>query len=561
MIRLKDYRPELVLRHTSEALRRFPLVLLATIGTWFLSEALSRNEVLFGPFWVTKLLQTFFLLIPTTAAVTLLWERRARWASLLPFLVPLYFLLSYPEERLSSTIYVFGQLLVATHLAVAIAPYFKKTTPGAFWEFNKTLFLRFFVSSIYSTVLLTGICLCLAALHTLFSVPIKGADYESAFYLTAFLFHPLHFLAGVPRDFERAPEYPNGLRIFSKNLLFPLIAVFGAILAAYAVLIVLRWNWPRGNFSGFITVFAVVGVLWSLLVAPLVDSKTSWFPKAEKSFFFLLGVLSAFMLAAVVRRISDYGFTEERELVAAASLWLIGISLHRFISSRRTILSIPVSLTIGILLLSIGPWGTRNLSRKSQLERLEEDLRSAGLWDGKTMKDPGPQIPEKIRKSIASRAYYLSSHHGDGTLQKKFNVKNLSGEDLSATFRYKDYHSSQTEYWHRSDISSIEEIPVKNFSRFLRFSLELARSGHRAGDVLELTPKGLWVRVTNDEDHLVTMNDFLPPGFKSGDQAPLRIESAPGKVPWLLLITDGSGTKGNTPEESRMLSVSGILLY
>ena len=65
---------------------------------------------------------------------------------------------------------------------------------------------------------------------------IAGKDFLTVFNICAFVFHPMHFLAGVPKDLDRTPEYPRPLHIFCQNLFIPLIGILGTILVILAII-------------------------------------------------------------------------------------------------------------------------------------------------------------------------------------------------------------------------------------------------------------------------------------------------------------------------------------
>ena len=139
-------------------------------------------------------------------------------------------------------------LLAALHLFAALAPYTSRNEGSGFWQYNRRVFLRFCLATLYTVVLVGGLELALLSADKLFELNLDRT-YGDLFLLTVGCFHPTFFLAGVPRDFaalETEGHHPRGLKAFTPFALSPLVLVYGAILYAYALKILFQRDWPHG---------------------------------------------------------------------------------------------------------------------------------------------------------------------------------------------------------------------------------------------------------------------------------------------------------------------------
>lgn len=116
------------------------------------------------------------------------------------------------------------------------------------------------------------------------------------------------------------------------------------------------------------------------------------------------------MLAyAIYLRINQYSITMNRYFVVAFGLWLAGISLYYIFSRTKNLITIPLSLTLIALIISIGPWSVFSVSYNCQYTRLVTNLTEANiLQDGKIV--PLAKIDDishELSNEIAAGIEYL----------------------------------------------------------------------------------------------------------------------------------------------------------
>ncbi len=334
-----------------------------------------------------------------------------------------------PEDIL--LVHIIRAILIGLglHCLVAFAGFIKKGRLNGFWQFNKELFIRLLTALLYTGVLYGGLSLAMVAIDQLLGVEIDDKYYFKLWVVMAGVFNIWFFLAGVPKDFkklEASDDYPKGLKIFTQYVLIPLVTIYVLILYIYVIKIIIDWEWPVGWVSYLVLSFSITGIFALLLVYPIQNIITNkWIRTYSKWFYWALFPLIVLLFLAVWRRVSEYGFTENRYFVLILAFWLAGISIYLLINNLKNIKIIPISLCLIAFLSSFGPWGAFSISKESQLKRLENVLSENNiLINGKIQKVVKKKISFNDIRDISSIVEYLSDIHGYKTLQP-FYKENL----------------------------------------------------------------------------------------------------------------------------------------
>jgi hypothetical protein len=112
------------------------------------------------------------------------------------------------------------------------------------------------------------------------------------------------------------------------------------------------------------------------------------------------------LLYAIGVRIWQYDITVNRYFVAVFGIWLTVVSIYFFLSKTRLLFVLPASLSVAILLISIGPWSIHVLPDHRQFLRLTTYLEQANiLQNGKVVplvhpKDVPDALLQEIRNGI-----------------------------------------------------------------------------------------------------------------------------------------------------------------
>ncbi|MBD3403273.1 DUF4153 domain-containing protein [candidate division GN15 bacterium] len=433
-----------VLRAAGGTARRFPFMLLSALAG--AAAAIIAVEHQTGEFaqLLQRLLLTAALGLPLFFALTV-WAERQTWSSSARLAVQaagvvllVGYYLSLPADPFSPVMHIVRFLLLAIglHFLVAFVPYMGGDQINGFWHYNKALFLRFLTAALYSAVLFVGLVIALAALDYLFGVDIPEDRYIQLWILMAGVFNTWFFLAGVPDDLaglNQAEQYPKGLKVFTQFVLLPLVALYFVILIAYELKIVVTWDWPKGWVSQLVLWYSVVGILSLLLLYPLRTlAENRWVRLFITWFFRALAPLVIMLYFAILTRIGDYGFTENRYFVLAMAIGLTIVMIYFIVSRTKDIRIIPMVLCALAILSAFGPWSAFSVAESSQQGRLHGYINQYNLLDRAATGES--DVPFEDRREISSIVRYLGEWHGAEAFRPFLDDSTLASLDTVATY-------------------------------------------------------------------------------------------------------------------------------
>jgi len=315
----------------------------------------------------------------------------------------------------SQAIQIFGYGLL-THLVVAFLPFIGNFKINAFWQYNKSLFIRAFTTVLYTGVLFAGLSGAILAITELFDVDFGGKIYGYLYFIMALPVSVIIFTAGVPTDIkelESSTDLPKGLRIFVQFILIPLVVLYLLILYAYMGKIIVQWSLPQGWVTILIMVFSVLGMLAMLLVHPYQHQKENgWVKWYTKGYYVALLPLLILQYVAIFTRIGDYGFTAPRWAVLAITVWLTWITLYNVFFKGRNIVLIPLTLFITAFLFLLGPLSHKSISISSQtvkINRLLTELKM--VKNGKLLVYKDNPKTDSLMGELYSATRYLNRNY------------------------------------------------------------------------------------------------------------------------------------------------------
>lgn len=409
-------------------IKRFPFeMLFALIGTIAGIINVELENIDFtGQNWCIRVMMVANLGLLSSLAVSLFCESKAiapQRRFFIKFVVAIAAgLLVFAINPLVNTSdYIrFFLLALSAHLLVAFAAFTSTGFIQGFWQFNKTLFLRFLTSVLYSTALFLGLAAAFGSMNLLFNADFKSDTFLILWICIVGLFNTLFFLAGVPANLHVLDmdfSYPKGLKIFTQYVLIPLATVYVIILLAYELKILVQWNLPKGSVSNLILGYAVFGILSILLVFPIKDQEENkWIKSYAKSFYFLMLPLIVLLFLAVGTRIFKYGITEYRYFLILLSCWLLFITLYFLLSRRQNIKLIPISLCLLTLLATYGPQSAFSIAMHSQRTILLKILKDNGAIKNDKM-EPVKKISIKQGERAVSILEFLVDNYGMNVFQ------------------------------------------------------------------------------------------------------------------------------------------------
>jgi hypothetical protein len=332
----------------------------------------------------------------------------------------------------------FFLLAAAFHLLVAVAAFPGRDHITCFWQFNKTLFLRFLAGALYSGVLFLGLAAAIGSMNLLFNFEFESDTFAILWVVIAGLFQTVFFLSGIPEDLkvlEGDKSYPKGLKVFTQYVLIPLASVYVVILLAYEIKILITWDLPKGLVSNLILGYAVFGILSLLLIYPVRNfEENKWLKTYSKSFYFLLVPLILLLIWAVAARVIDYGITEQRYFLIILALWLAFITGYFLLSNKQDIRVIPVSLCMITLIVIYGPQGAFAVSQASQKNQLRELFGKYGALENGKLKTLTQRVDSADRERMVNVITYLVDNHGMNSIQ---SLTAVEADGINTHFRKK----------------------------------------------------------------------------------------------------------------------------
>lgn len=398
---------------------KYPVTLLMsltmTAAAIFLIESDYANEI--QNFIALKILLVSALGISLSFGLSMLSQRMNKFGFLaylcIPFVIGFYFLLPADEDDFTvKYFFLFTPAYVLSHLLVAFVPFLKfENSETDFWEYNKKLFVNFFLTVVFTGVLCGGVELAITAVDNLFNMDFDGNIYPDTFMFFLIFGSTLIFLLFTGdglKKLEEKSDYPNVLKFFTQFVLIPLLIIYVVILYLYSVKILINWELPRGWVSYLVLVYSMLGILALLLVHPLRgDDAKSWVRIFGKMFYYTLIPLLVLLFVAIFTRLLEYGFTEARYYVVLLALWLTLVVGYFALKKNPGIKFIPISLFVfGIFSLLMPFANAFSVAKNSQKNNLMKVLTENKLLkDGKI--DFSREVKSEVVNEISDKFIFL----------------------------------------------------------------------------------------------------------------------------------------------------------
>ncbi|WP_430908693.1 DUF4153 domain-containing protein [Maribacter sp. 2-571] len=373
-----------ITQKAQKAFNRFPVVLLWVLfGTLFCIYKTDNNtDDLFDSSYGTFL--TFILGVSWLVAAQFFIEQQKnpkRWQAL-KFVIVLFLLLfwwSFPNtaetEAGPESVARFFIYLIAGHLFVFFAPFIQKWNKAAYWNYLKAIGKAILRSGFFSGVLYIGLLLGLLAIDALFDARIKDVRFLQLFFFCLGVVNTWIYLSDFPKNVldNNTIQFQKALEVFVKYILIPLVLLYLAILYAYSFKILLEWELPKGWVSYLVTILAFLGFLVQVIINPIQKSIQAWtINRFYPWFYWLLLPLLVLLYVAILRRVFDYGITENRYFVLLLALWITAMCCYLLFAKNRRLIVLPISLFLMTMCCSFGFWGVFKVSKNSQVRQFEK---------------------------------------------------------------------------------------------------------------------------------------------------------------------------------------------
>lgn len=274
-------------------------------------------------------------------------------------------------------------------LLISAAPFLNKESDNfSYCNFSCALSNGIFFSLLAAAILSLGSCAILASIHYLFGLDISSKVYFSLSVLYFIFFAPLYFLSGIKQDSDNKNYlYPRGIKFITNFILIPLLTTYSIILYAYIIKISILMELPKGVLAIMILSFGSFGVLTHFFSYPLAKESNKLVRVFSQYFYHSLLIPLGFLFFAILKRVNEYGVTEDRYLIILMGLWLLISCIHTIYTKAKNLKFVTVCLAVMFIATSFGPWGIVGFSEFSQVKRLENLLkRERVLVDGKIIR-------------------------------------------------------------------------------------------------------------------------------------------------------------------------------
>lgn len=307
----------------------------------------------------------------------------------------------FPGAFDSNVLFLFAGLVPALMVAAYLH---RGASQEALWLFNLRLGMAALLAAVVGLVFAAGLSSIVAALNTLFGID-YGRMHEHIWLTALTLIGPVYGLALMPRDLKqgivigdhRGALLERGISVLMNFIAVPVVIVYALILHAYAVMIAIAGELPKGQIATMVSIFAVGGTAAWLVAWPWREEGTRLLRLFMRGWFFLLIVPAALLAAAIARRLSDYGVTPERYGIVLVAVWVAALALYLAIRRNRADMRAILGAAAAVLLVgAAGPWGANGMTITSQVSRLAALLETYGVLKDGTVTAPGKLLSAEV---------------------------------------------------------------------------------------------------------------------------------------------------------------------
>lgn len=379
----------------SSAFKRFPLAVAFAIFTTiafiyvFESHSLLTDSKLL--FWLF-----FYPIAATMIALTisLVQESRKKF-SIIPHVVAeavwlavsialTFYYVSTDNNTEITYVLVTGLFIYTTvFLSIFIAPFFKQKDENGFWVFLMKNAKAAVIAGAISVFLLIAINGLLFGFFNLFDIKVSDKPFIYSAIICSCTIFPILFFSGIPSIDECLQEAPalNKFQTSANKFLFlPVLSLYIILLYAYIAKIIIQWEMPKGMVSYLVSASMLLMLLRVTLMLPeRINPKPSFEKKLLKILPAACIPLVILMSVGIMRRISDYGISEDRYYITAINIFyyiIIAILLIDKIKCKSKYITI---VFCGMfLILTNGPLSAINVTHRVWINSVKAALVEEG---------------------------------------------------------------------------------------------------------------------------------------------------------------------------------------
>ena len=410
----------------STAFKRFPLAVAFAIFTTIAFIYVFES---YGSINYSKL--TYWLFIyPITATmialtISLVQESRKKF-SFLPHIIAgtiwlaisIALVLYFPKNSNDigrtyvGTTYLF--IYTTAFLSIFVAPFFKQKDENGFWVFLMKNAKAAVVATAISVVLLVAIDGLLFGFFNLFDIKVSARPFVYSAIISSCTIFPILFFSGIPSIDESLQETPalNKFQTSTNKFIFlPVVSLYILLLYAYIAKIIIQWEMPKGMVSYLVSASMMLMLLRVTLTLPeRINPKPSFEKKLLKILPTACIPLVILMSVGIMRRISDYGISEDRYYITAINIFyyaIIAILLIDKIKCKSKYIAIVFCSMFFIA--TNGPLSAINVTHRIWMGSIKDALAEEGYNKFPLSKEETVEFARRIQDKSDSKTNIVTS--------------------------------------------------------------------------------------------------------------------------------------------------------
>ena len=400
----------------STAFKRFPLAVAFAIFTTIAFIGIYECKAFFS---LTNSKLLYWLSIYPIAAtmialtISLVQESRKKISAIPQVVAEAVWLaisIALAFYRVQSDTYIENAYVWATlkfiyttvFLSIFIAPFFKQKDENGFWVFLMNNAKAAVVATAISVVLIAAIDGLLFGFFNLFDIKISGRPFAYSAIISLCTILPILFFSGIPSIDECLQESPalNKFQVSMNKFLFlPILSLYIILLYAYIAKIIIQWEMPKGMVSYLVSASMMLMLLRVTLTLPeRINPKPSFEKKLLKILPTACIPLVILMSVGIMRRISDYGISEDRYYIAAVNIFyyiIIAILLIDKIKCKSKYIAIVFCSMF--LILTNGPLSALNVTHRVWMESIKSALVEQGYTEYPLSKEDAQKFVDQLK--------------------------------------------------------------------------------------------------------------------------------------------------------------------
>lgn len=197
----------------------------------------------------------------------------------------------------------------------------RRLEDGEFAEGTVHVIAKGAVAMVMGGIILGLVMAIIASVEFLFDLHFGNHWTEYTLAFIGFIVTPLiccKMISEPQKDYRES----KFLRIVVEYILSPALVIYAAILILYIIRIILKWELPEGGVAYMVIGFICVAMLTRLLYKLVDNGHFDWF---HNNLTYIAAAPLVLLWIGIIRRISDYGFTEPR-------VYLMILAIHLTVS-------------------------------------------------------------------------------------------------------------------------------------------------------------------------------------------------------------------------------------